>query len=222
MAWRPQRSDNPSSLGPDADRDGRASAKIRDVMTPDIEVVIPEETLSTAAQLMAECDLDALPVCDNNRLIGTITGRDIAMRVVQEGCDPKEVGVGQAMTGDVLYCFAGESIADVAQKMAEWWVPRLSVVNQDRRPVGIVSLGELIALKPAAAGKASPNARTQTTACAFCTTNEAPSKGGGCAVTAISWADPNRRFQSLALRVHASGAGSGYKIFVCWAAGLTR
>ena len=144
----PQRSDNPSSLRPDADRDGRASAKIRDVMTPDIEVVIPEETLSTAAQLMAECDLDALPVSDNNRLIGTITGRDIAMRVVQEGCDPKEVGVGQAMTGDVLYCFAGESIADVAQKMAEWWVPRLPVVNQDRRPVGIVSLGELIALKP--------------------------------------------------------------------------
>jgi CBS domain-containing protein len=148
LAWRPQRSDNPSSLGPDADRDGRASAKIRDVMTPDIEVVIPEETLSTAAQLMAECDLDALPVSDNNRLIGTITGRDIAMRVVQEGCDPKEVRVGQAMTGDVLYCFAGESIADVAQKMAEWWVPRLPVVNQDRRPVGIVSLGELIALKP--------------------------------------------------------------------------
>lgn len=90
--------------------------KIRDVMTPDIEVVIPEETLSTAAQLMAECDLDALPVSDNNRLIGTITGRDIAMRVVAEGCDPKEVRVGQAMTGDVLYCFAGESIADVAQR----------------------------------------------------------------------------------------------------------
>jgi CBS domain-containing protein len=196
--------------------------KIRDVMTPDIEVVIPEETLSTAAQLMAECDLDALPVSDNNRLIGTITGRDIAMRVVQEGCDPKEVRVGQAMTGDVLYCFAGESIADVAQKMAEWWVPRLPVVNQDRRPVGIVSLGELIALKPLPQARQARTPEHKLQRARSARQMRPPSKGGGCGVTAISWADPNRRFQSLALRVHASGAGSGYKIFVCWAARLTR
>jgi len=58
--------------------------KIRDVMTPDIEVVAPEDTLTTAAQLMADLDFEVLPVSENDRLAGMITGRDIAMRVVAD------------------------------------------------------------------------------------------------------------------------------------------
>ena len=122
--------------------------KIRDVMTPDIDVLTPEDTLRTAAGVMTELELDALPVSENDRLIGVITSRDIATRVVTEGGDPKEVRVGQALSGDVLYCFGDESIADVAERMAELWAPRLPVVNQDRRPIGIVTLADLIALKP--------------------------------------------------------------------------
>ena len=59
--------------------------KIRDVMTPDIDVLNPEDTLRTAAGLMTELELDALPVSENDRLIGVITSRDIATRVVTEG-----------------------------------------------------------------------------------------------------------------------------------------
>jgi CBS domain-containing protein len=84
--------------------------KIRDVMTPDIDVVAPDDTLTTAAQLMADLDFETLPVSDNNRLTGVITGRDIAARVVADGCDPKEVTVGRTMTRDALYCFENEPV----------------------------------------------------------------------------------------------------------------
>jgi CBS domain-containing protein len=119
--------------------------KIRDVMTPDIDVVCPSDTLTMAAQLMAGLDFEALPVSENNRLTGWITGRDIAVLVAAEGCDPKEVTVGQAMNRDALYCFENEHVHNVCQKMAEWWVRRLPVVNHAKRLIGTVSLADLTA-----------------------------------------------------------------------------
>ena len=79
--------------------------KIADVMTPDLDTVSPSDTLTTAARLMADADSGALPVGEDNRLIGTITGRDIAMQVAAEGLDPGKTTVAQAMSSDVLYCF---------------------------------------------------------------------------------------------------------------------
>jgi CBS domain-containing protein len=131
--------------GLERERDGRAAVKVREVMTPDVEVVNPDDTLRTAAQVMADLDVEALPVSENNHLTGVITGRDIAMRVAAEGCDPKEVTVGQAMTCDALYCFESEPVNTVSQKMAEWWVRRLPVVNRDKCLIGMVSLGDLTA-----------------------------------------------------------------------------
>jgi CBS domain-containing protein len=119
--------------------------KIRDVMTPDIDMVRPDDTLTTAAQLMANLDVEALPVSENNCLTGVITGRDIATRVVADGCDPQEVTVGKAMTCDPLYCFENEPVNAVAQKMAEWWVRRLPVVSRDKRLIGTVSLADVTA-----------------------------------------------------------------------------
>ena len=123
--------------------------KIRDLMTPDVEAVTPEDTLRTAAKLMADLDLEALPVIQNNRLAGVISGRDIGMRVVAEGCDPKQVTVGQAMIADALYCFENEPVNSVADKMTEWWVRRLPVVNRDKRLIGIVSLANIASPKAA-------------------------------------------------------------------------
>jgi CBS domain-containing protein len=117
--------------------------KISDVMTPDVDVVNADDTLRTAAELMADLDSSALPVGENNLLIGAITDHDITMRAVAEGRDPEKTTVRQAMSPDVLYCFEDEDVADVSQKMGEWWVRRLPVVNQDKRLVGIVSLGDL-------------------------------------------------------------------------------
>jgi CBS domain-containing protein len=121
--------------------------KIVDVMTPDLETVSPSDTLRTAARLMADVDAGALPVGDGNRLIGTITGHDIAMQIAAEGLDPGTATVGQAMSPDVLYCFESESVEEVSEKMRAWWVRRLPVVSRDKRLIGVVSLGDLTSLK---------------------------------------------------------------------------
>ena len=121
--------------------------KIRDVMTADIEVVTPDDKLRTAARLMADLDFEALPVGEDNKLVGMITGRDIAVRIVADGGDPEATTVQQAMSTDPLYCFENESAEDVARKMGDWWVRRLPVVKQDKRLIGMVSLADLTILQ---------------------------------------------------------------------------
>jgi CBS domain-containing protein len=121
--------------------------KVADVMTPDLETVSPSDTLRTAARLMAVVESGALPVGEDNRLIGTITGHDIAMHVAAEGLDPGKTTVGEAMSSDVLYCFESESVEEVSEKMRGWWVRRLPVVSRDKRLIGTVSLGDLTSLR---------------------------------------------------------------------------
>jgi CBS domain-containing protein len=121
--------------------------KVRDVMSSDVEVLRPNDTLQTAAQLMADLDAAVLPVGeDDDRLIGMITDRDIAMHVAAEGGDPQQVTVRQAMSSDLLYCFDDESVEDVSEKMGGWWVRRMPVVNRDKCLIGTVSLGTLTSL----------------------------------------------------------------------------
>ena len=120
--------------------------KIRDVMTADIEVVTPDDTLTTATRLMADLNFEALPVEEDNRLVGLISARDIAIRVAANGLDPEATTVRRAMSTDLLYCFENESAEDVSQKMGGWWVRRLAVVKQDKRLIGMVSLADLTAL----------------------------------------------------------------------------
>lgn len=118
--------------------------KIGDVMTPDLEAITPGETLKAAARLMAELDSGSLPVGEDNKLVGIITSRDIAVHVVAAGKDPEQVTVRQVMSPDVLYCFADEYVDEVSEKMGDWWVRRLPVVNQDKRLLGTVSLSDLL------------------------------------------------------------------------------
>jgi CBS domain-containing protein len=122
--------------------------KVDDLMTPDIAVVEPGDTLKAAAQLMADLGLEALPVGHDNRLVGTITGYDIALQVAAEGGDAEKITVQQAMSDDVLYCFANENAQIVSEKMRNWWVRRLPVVSPDKRLLGTVSLGDLTPLRP--------------------------------------------------------------------------
>ena len=124
--------------------------KVGDVMTPDIEVLYPDDSLRTAAQLMAALDLEALPVSENNRLTGTITGRDIAIRVVAQSRGAADITVREAMSSDVFYCFESEPIGDIAQKMNGWWVRRLPVVNENNCLIGMVSLADVTSLSAAA------------------------------------------------------------------------
>jgi CBS domain-containing protein len=117
--------------------------KIRELMTPEVEVIRPDDTLHTAAQMMADLDTGALPVGENDRLVGMITDRDIAVRAVAKGSDPNKTAVRDVMSAHIRYCFEDEDTHEVGRKMGEWQIRRLPVVNRDKRLVGIVSLGDL-------------------------------------------------------------------------------
>ena len=116
--------------------------KIRDVMTPDVRTVAPTATIREAAQLMAETDVGVLPVADNERLLGILTDRDIAVRAVAAGRDG-ETPVREAMSPEIKYCFEDDDVSDVCENMADQQLRRLPVVDRDKNLVGIVSLSDL-------------------------------------------------------------------------------
>ncbi len=129
--------------------------KIAEVMTRGVELINPDNTIAEAAQKMADEDVGFLPVGDNDRLVGMITDRDIAVRAVAHGLEAKKTRVRDIMTDRVLYCFEDEEADAAAANMSKLQVRRLPVVNRDKRLVGVVSIGD-IAIKHSAqkAGKA--------------------------------------------------------------------
>jgi len=116
--------------------------KVKHIMTSDVVVASPGDSICVAAQRMAECDAGALPVGDGERLVGVITDRDIAIRAVALRLSP-DTPVREVMSQEVLYCFDEEEVEDVARNMADQQIRRLPVVNRDKRLVGIVSLADL-------------------------------------------------------------------------------
>lgn len=115
---------------------------VSEIMTRDVRLAAPDWSIREAAQTMASIDSGFMPVADNDRLVGTITDRDIAVRAVAEGMGP-ETKVRDVMSKDVKYCFEDEKVSEVARNMADIQVRRLPVVNRDKRLVGVISLGDL-------------------------------------------------------------------------------
>jgi len=116
--------------------------KVSKCMTRDVHLVTPMQTIRDAARMMAEIDSGVLPVTEDDRLVGMITDRDIAIRAVAESKSP-DTKVRDVMSDEVLYCFDDQELKDIARNMGEVKVRRLPVVNRDKRLVGIVSLGDL-------------------------------------------------------------------------------
>lgn len=116
--------------------------KISEVMTTNVKVVRPDETVQNAARLMAEMDVGAIPVCDGKRLQGMVTDRDITIRATAEGRGG-ETPVRDVMTADVVWCTEQDDTQEVLNRMADAQVRRIPVVDQDRTLVGIVALGDL-------------------------------------------------------------------------------
>jgi CBS domain-containing protein len=92
--------------------------------------------------MMADCDSGVLPVGENDRLVGVITDRDIAVRGVAEGKSP-DTKIRDVMSPDVRYCYEDEDITAVLRNMGDLQVRRLPVLSRDKRLVGIVSLSDL-------------------------------------------------------------------------------
>ncbi|KZN21037.1 MULTISPECIES: CBS domain-containing protein [Pseudomonas] len=116
--------------------------KISEVMTKDVLTAKPSQTIQEAANMMARIDSGAIMVEEQERLIGMITDRDIAIRAVAEGL-PGKTPISKVMTGGIRYCFEDEDIENVAKNMADVQLRRLPVLNRDKRLVGVVSLGNI-------------------------------------------------------------------------------
>ena len=116
---------------------------IYEVMTPRAECINPDASLQEAAERMRRLDVGSLPVCDKDRLVGMLTDRDIAIRSVSEGHNPRSDHVRDAMTPKVVYCFVDQDVAEAADIMKRLQVRRLPVLDRDKHLVGIVSLGDL-------------------------------------------------------------------------------
>ncbi|HEY2864683.1 MAG TPA: CBS domain-containing protein [Casimicrobiaceae bacterium] len=116
--------------------------KVSDIMTRDVHLLSPDQTIREAAGVMADIDAGALPVGENDRLVGMLTDRDIVVRAVARG-KSADTKVAEVMSKEMLYCFDSDGIDEVARNMAKAQVRRLPVLNRAKRLVGIVSLGDL-------------------------------------------------------------------------------
>ena len=126
--------------------------RISDIMTRDVQVARPEDTLRDAAETMARIDAGSLPVCDGRRLLGIVTDRDIVVRGLAKGLGA-DSSITQVMTEGVEYCFEDDDLVEVSDKMAASQIRRIPVVDRDKNLVGIVSLGDVAReARPAEAG----------------------------------------------------------------------
>src|SRR4051812_46650239 len=117
--------------------------RVAEVMTSDVAVVRPRDSVRHAAQRMDELNIGSLPVCDGKRLVGVITDRDITVRVTAAGLDPEDTEVVNAMSQDVRWCWEDDDVEEVSQLMGETQIRRMPVINAEKQLIGVVSLGDL-------------------------------------------------------------------------------
>ncbi len=127
--------------------------RVADIMSPGARVASPEDTVQLAARIMHDDDVGALPVGENDRLVGMVTDHDVAA-LVADARDPAQTKVREVMTPDVRYVFEDEEPHHAALNMAEQHVVRLPVLNRSKRLVGVVSLGDLTAEEVIASAEA--------------------------------------------------------------------
>jgi CBS domain-containing protein len=117
--------------------------QLREVMTTDVELITPDVSLKEAAAMMRDGDFGLLPIGENDRLVGTVSDRDITIRAVAAGKDPNTTSVREAMSQGVIYCFEDQSVEEAAALMGEKQIRRLPILNRDKRLVGVVAIGDL-------------------------------------------------------------------------------
>lgn len=129
--------------------------KVHEIMTAHARCVGPDNTLVEAAGLMRELDVGALPVCEEDRVVGIVTDRDLAIRGIAAGKDPMKTDVRDVMTPGVVHVFADQEVEEVVRLMEERQIRRVPVLNRQKRLVGIVALGDVaISSNPAFSGMA--------------------------------------------------------------------
>jgi CBS domain-containing protein len=116
--------------------------KVKDVMTCNVDIARPDEPVREIAARMAKGDFGFMPVVDGKKLIGTVTDRDLTIRVLAAGKDPA-MPVGEVITREVSFVRANADVEDILDKMADEQIRRLMVLNEMDELIGVVSLGDL-------------------------------------------------------------------------------
>ncbi len=117
--------------------------RTEEAMHPGVRWIGPDTDLRTIARIMKEEDIGALPVGENDRLIGMVTDRDITLRALGNGDDISSLTARDVMTNEIVYCRTNESIEDAIHLMESKKIRRLPVINDDKRMVGMLSLGDV-------------------------------------------------------------------------------
>lgn len=118
--------------------------KVKEIMTRDVEVVHPDDSLQTAARKMRDRDIGLLPVMDGDQLVGMLSDRDIVVRAAAEGMNPEATLGRDLMTSPVIWCYEDQDVNAAAEMMEKNQIRRLAVLDRnDEALVGIVSLGDL-------------------------------------------------------------------------------
>lgn len=112
---------------------------VREIMSQYVVRVAPTDSIHHAEQLMERYELGALPVCDGRRLIGMVTGHDLAAAVGK----PPETRVQDVASGSLDWCFDDDSLDDIQRYIADERLQRMPVVDHDKRLVGMLSLGDI-------------------------------------------------------------------------------
>ncbi|WP_041318557.1 CBS domain-containing protein [Hyphomicrobium nitrativorans] len=122
--------------------------KVKDAMHKGAEWVSPDTPLTQVARKMKELDVGSIPVGENDRLVGMVTDRDIACRAVADGRDCDTITASEVMTDGIVFCRDMEDLDDALRIMEQKQIRRLPVINEQKRLVGMLSLGDVSQAAP--------------------------------------------------------------------------
>lgn len=117
--------------------------KVSERMTADPQTVAPDDSVRRAAELMDKLDVGVLPVCDDGRLVGIVTDRDITVRATALGSPPDSTNVSEVMTEAVRSVSEDSDIDEAERLMSTAQIRRVAVVDADKHLIGMLSLGDL-------------------------------------------------------------------------------
>jgi CBS domain-containing protein len=120
-----------------------AEVKVKDAMHKGVTWVGPDAKISELAKMMRDEGIGSIPIGENDRLIGMVTDRDIAIKGFADGKDVSAMTARDVMTGPILYCRAEEELDDAARIMEDHQVRRLPVIDENKRMVGMLSVGDI-------------------------------------------------------------------------------
>jgi len=116
---------------------------LKEIMTSNVDIISRNASAEDAAMKMKHLNVGAIPICDGERLCGMVTDRDLVLRVMAEGLDPKQVRLSEATSSEVFFCYEDEDLEKASHVMSQKQIRRLPILSRAKKLVGIVSLGDL-------------------------------------------------------------------------------